>query len=408
MTDNPAQDAAVPRVTVDWYRSTPWWRLVSQTVAISWRASHLLLCAAGLLVTWALTTLSFWLFQPEQIDAPIHWGQPTRPAPALAPFDRELSEVIQAMSGSSESRASMSWFPRSPDSFLQVWRRYLQYPYQALESLTLRRAAYLLFNTLAVIAVWSFVGGCIARRSIHEFGTRITASWSDTLSLVSSRWLSIAWSTGMPTALILMCALLPWLLGWLSNIPVAGPWISGLLMIPLVVMSLGLGWCAAVTAFGFPLAVAAVVTEKKADAFDGVSRAAAYAFQKPVTLILAVAAADWIGHFAGGMVSIAVNTGFAVLERAFETGSFHGLTEQGTLGDRLFSGFVPLMVTAFGFSFFWTASSAIYLILRREVDHAEFDLIDMDAPGLPKSLPPLPAAPDTPKGDSPPATPASE
>ena len=28
-------------------------------------------------------------------------------------------------------------------------------------------------------------------------------------------------------------------------------------------------------------------------------------------------------------------------------------------------------------AFFWTASAATYLILRREVDHAEFDLIDM-------------------------------
>ncbi|MFN9605624.1 MAG: hypothetical protein ACK6A7_19630, partial [Planctomycetota bacterium] len=177
MTDK-VQDVAVPRVSVDWYRSTPWWRLVSQTVSISWRASHLLLCAVGLFVTWGLTALSFAIFQPEQIDAPVRWLEPARNLPALAPFDRDLNEVVQAMSGPSDQGTGITWESRSPDSFLQVWRRYLQYPFQALESLTLRRAAYLLFNTLAVIAVWSFVGGCLARRSIQEFGTRITAPWS--------------------------------------------------------------------------------------------------------------------------------------------------------------------------------------------------------------------------------------
>ena len=52
-------------------------------------------------------------------------------------------------------------------------------------------------------------------------------------------------------------------------------------------------------------------------------------------------------------------------------------------------GIVPLLLMAYGFSFFWTASAATYLILRREVDHAEFDLIDMPATET-KPLPELP------------------
>lgn len=393
MTDREAQDVVVPRMSVDWYRSTPWWRLVSHSIAISWRASHLLLCAAGLLATWCLTTLAFWLFQPELVEQPVRWVEPVRDLPAFAPFDRELSQVVLAMGGSEAPGSSASWYARSPDSFLQVWRRYLEYPFQALENLTVRRAAYLLFCSLAMIGVWSFVGGCIARRSVQEFGTRITAPWSDTIRLVSSRWVSIAWSTAMPTALILICCLIPLVLGWLANIPYIGPWVAGFLMIPLVILSLGAGWCAAVTLFGFPLSVVAIVSEKNADAFDGVSRAAAYSFQKPVTLILAVIAAEWLGHFAGGMVSVAVNTGFAVLESAFNLGASLDLAKQETAWDGLFAGFVPLIVTSFGFSFFWSASSATYLILRREVDNTEFDMIDMDAPGLPKPLPSLPATP---------------
>jgi hypothetical protein len=53
-----------------------------------------------------------------------------------------------------------------------------------------------------------------------------------------------------------------------------------------------------------------------------------------------------------------------------------------------------LLVNSFGFSFFWTASTAIYLVLRKDIDRAEFDLIDMGASALPKSLPKLPATPE--------------
>ncbi|MCY3000048.1 MAG: hypothetical protein NT168_18285, partial [Planctomycetota bacterium] len=49
---------------------------------------------------------------------------------------------------------------------------------------------------------------------------------------------------------------------------------------------------------------------------------------------------------------------------------------------------------AFGFSFFWTASTAIYLVLRKDVDRAEFDLIDMDSTLPAKPLPKLPESPE--------------
>jgi hypothetical protein len=54
-------------------------------------------------------------------------------------------------------------------------------------------------------------------------------------------------------------------------------------------------------------------------------------------------------------------------------------------------GIIPLLISAFCFSYFWTVSSAIYLILRRDVDHTEFDSIDMNVAGEPKALPDLPS-----------------
>ncbi|MFM8400194.1 MAG: hypothetical protein ACKOAH_20380, partial [Pirellula sp.] len=74
--------------------------------------------------------------------------------------------------------------------------------------------------------------------------------------------------------------------------------------------SFGLGWVAAIPLFGFSLSTVAIVTEKQADAFDGMSRASAYVFQRPATLILAVIVAEWLGHFGGSVVSIVLNTGY--------------------------------------------------------------------------------------------------
>lgn len=420
MNDNPPNSVEVPRVAIDWYRTAPWWRLASQSVGISWRASHLLLCAVALVATHWITTLSYTVFQPEWVDSPTSWVQPSRPLPAIAPFAQDahrwVSEMVRekaivretVVASEKEVVESAPWYPFAADSYVQVWRRLVSYPYQAIEALTLRRGAYLLFNFLAVLAIWAFVGGCISRRSIQELGTQITSPWTDTVRLVSKRWLSIIWAISMPIALILFCSLLFMLLGWISNIPALGAWIAGLLLLPLVVLSVALGWCACVSIIGFPLSTSAIVCEKQADAFDGISRAAAYTFQRPVTLILAIIAAEWIGHFAGGIVSIVVNTGFAILARAFSVGSFHTILSLGTFFDSWISSFVPLVITAFGFSFFWTASSAIYLLLRRDVDHTLFDMIDMDAPATAKPLPQLAPPPEATPSAKEAASPPSE
>lgn len=401
-------------MAIDWYRAAPWWRIAAHSVGISWRASHILLCAVALLCTHGLTGLAFRWIQPEGIPAQTDWVHPENDQPVPTPFGLQppstsLARGLAKLSATVDSEPrdglaitttesgtmgyAIPWHLNLPDSYIGVWRKLVAYPYQALESWTVRRTAYFLFAFAVTLAIWSFVGGCLSRRSIQELGTRITSPWTDTLRLVQRRWLSIVWAIAMPLGLLALAALGPLVLGWLANIPGAGPWIAGILMVPVALLSIGAGWCAAISLFGFPLSTAAIVAEKQADAFDGVSRAAAYTFQRPVTLILCVAVAEWIGYYVGAMVSIVLNTGFAFVAQAFRLGSTRPLTALGTPLDSMFHELVPCLITAFGFSFFWTASSAIYLILRREVDHAEFDLIDMEVVAPPKALPKLPDPP---------------
>jgi len=195
----------------------------------------------------------------------------------------------------------------------------------------------------------------------------------------------------MPSGLILLLALGPLMIGWISNIPSIGPWIAGLLLIPTVFFSIAIGWCAAITVLGFPLSVCAIVSEKEADSYDGISRSAAYAFQRPLTLALCVIAAQWLGAIGGYILSLVFASGYLVVNAAFDIGSFSNLAMLDTFWAEIVRGIIPLLMSAFCFSFFWTASSATYLILRRDVDHTEFDLIDMNVSDEPKALPELPS-----------------
>ncbi len=366
MNDSPVDSVVTPKVAIDWYRSTPWWRFASQSIVISWRSTHLLLCAAGLLLTQLWISASQGIFGPDQTKVQ-NWLSP--------------------------SASSQTWMPalavQSTDLPLSIWQQFSFPVFQWLSNPTLNGAAFGLSSMIGVIAIWSFIGGCLTRRSVVELGTQMTAPWAECTQLVLKRWQSIAWSVTMPSGLILMIALLPLILGWISNIPGIGMWIAGLLMIPVVLFSIGIGWCAAITLFGFPLSVCSIVTEKGADAYDGISRSAAYTFQRPLTLALCIIAAQFLSSVGGTFLSIVLSTGLAVIEASFRIGSFSSLENYESMWGPVLRGIVPLLLSAYGFSFFWTAASGTYLILRRDVDHAEFDLIDMGDQET-KTLPELP------------------
>jgi hypothetical protein len=255
MKDSPVDSVATPKVVIDWYRSTPWWRVASQCIVISWRSTHLLLCAAGLLLTQFWLSASHKIFGPETAVVQ-SWITPNAPIQALLP-------ILEA---------------QGTDLPLSIWQQFLFPIHQWLAHPTLNGTAFCLASVIGIVAIWSFVGGCLTRRSVVELGTKMTAPWAESIQLVLRQWQSIAWSVTMPSGLILVIALGPLFLGWISNIPVVGTWLAGLLMIPVVLLSIGIGWCAAITLFGFPLSVCSIVTEKGADAYDGISRSAAYTF----------------------------------------------------------------------------------------------------------------------------------
>ncbi len=362
MNEKVVDSVATPKVSIDWYRAAPWWRLASQTLPISWRASHLFLSALGVLASLITVNFVNWLY--------------------ACPSDFSIGRVARSLD-------TQPFFGLAAEhSPMGVWRSLAEVPLEWLETPTMSQFSASLIALLALVAIWSFVGGCLARRSVIELGTRLTAPWNGTIRIVSHRWLSMVWSILMPLVPISMVCLFPMFLGFVSNAPWMGSTVSMLLLIPLVFLSLGLGWCGAISLLGFPFAICAVVSEKRADAFDGVSRSAAYVFQRPLTLILCVFAFEMIGRVGSQFVDLVLTLGFDLVKSSFESCSWFAFSELQGVASWI-NYFVPLLLTSFGFSFFWTASAATYLIVRRDVDNTEYDQIDMDERDPPQPLPDL-------------------
>jgi hypothetical protein len=164
----------------------------------------------------------------------------------------------------------------------------------------------------------------------------------------------------------------------------------------LALLALGL-------AFGWPLMWAAVAVEG-ADAFEAISRAFTYVFHRPLYCLLyvvqavLVGAAGWllVNLFTGALLilcSWAASWGLGADPQALSADP--GLTALASAGGSLIRFWTVLVMSvpvAFSYSYLWNASTAIYFILRREVEATELgDVLIPEESETRYGLPPLEA-----------------
>jgi len=266
---------------------------------------------------------------------------------------------------------------------------------------TLRNVAFGVTYALAVIGIWGFFGGVIARRSVMELGVRTSIGWVPALKLVASRWRSIVWSILMPLASIAMLALIPLTLGALCRLGSIGQAIALIGAFPGLLVMLGVGWITAIAGLGFPLSVCAIVSEKGADAFDGLSRSAAYLFQRPMSVLCILIVALGVGSLGYWVLDLVLDCGELFFLAAMSLGYGGDLIEVVSRDSTSFPGLLLVglqsvlggLRTAYLLSFFWTASAAAYLTLRWEIDHTDFDDLDLQELGEPVAIPKVTEAP---------------
>ena len=270
--------------------------------------------------------------------------------------------------------------------------------------LTATALSYLLLRNVWNILVWAFFGGMIARMAAFELTRRESLGIERASSQAVMRLPAHVLAPLIAAAALLLAALPLVVAGIFLRLEVVA-WIAGMLWFAILVVGLLLAVLVIGLVAGWPLMWAAIAVEQS-DAFDAVSRAYAYVYQRPLHLagyvviivLLGILGAAAVGLFAFATIELADwaigwGSGDEVLARLQETGTES--TEEGTwmsgaaAGRSLWIRAVLALTAAYPIGFLWCAAVGMYLLLRWHVDGAQTDEIADDELETPTRLPVL-------------------
>lgn len=267
----------------------------------------------------------------------------------------------------------------------------------------IRGFACYLFGVLWTFALWAFAGGFITRVAVLELGLEEQADPVRTFYLVCRRWFDMFTAPLFPLLGVALIALLSVPVGWLliadlGTVLASVLWIFvvlGGVMSAILLIWLFLGW---------PLMWPAISAEETGDSFEAMSRSFAYAFQKPIHYLFYAAVATYLGFIGWSLIDFICDLALhaahwsvswgAGRERVMDLWNTNGpaFSSSKNVGMTLIGfveGLIPAISEAFAFSYFFVASAAIYLLMRRAVDHTEFDEIWTGETGDKMPLPTL-------------------
>ncbi len=306
------------------------------------------------------------------------------------------------------------------------------------------------------LLVWGLFGGAITRLAVVQAARNEKIGLGEALSFARERLQSYFLAPTFPllciaaiTVGLAVFGLVEGLLPWFGDIVLAG------LLWPVVIL-LGLIMAVVLVGLlGYPL-MSPTISAEGSDSFDALSRSYSYVYQSPWQYIWYWTVALFYGaaliFFVGVMGSMAVYLGQWGMNRApwlegtvetDRTPAYFMLEAPQSFGwrDLLLSdsayaveseyiapsgemrkrvdllpeykaklsfpnqvgkwmvsfwlGLVFLLIVGFGYSYFWTASSIIYLLMRKHVDETDLDEVYMEDDEMPMTAP-LPATPATP------------
>lgn len=315
-----------------------------------------------------------------------------------------------------------------------------------------RNTALLVCLILWNLAVWGFVGGVISRLAAVEFARGEKIPISEAVSFVTQRYRHFFLAPLFPLGALLVITVGLAAIGFITgytyffgDIVLAGLFFPVFLIIGLVMAVVVVGL------LGWPLMYPTIAIEGS-DSFDALSRSYSYLYQKPwqflwytlVTLAYGAAVVFFVGLMGSLMVYLTQwgigqapwlysddpardRTNAYLFEHAPTSFGWRDLSlhdspwvEQKTpevvvgespvhyefrekyrasistvnsIGGWLVSfwlGVLFLLILGFSYSYFWTASTILYFLMRKAVDDTELDEIHMDEDeSMPMTPPPL-------------------
>jgi hypothetical protein len=283
--------------------------------------------------------------------------------------------------------------------------------------LTLGEAAFYAFGFLWTLAVWAFPGGMITRRAVVQLATDAAPGLQLTAVFAANRWLWYFLAPLYPLLGIVLLAIPIALMGLLLRISTGfGIAVAGIAWLLVAVAGIGAMWLFGGLIFGWPLMWPAISAERDGDPMDAFSRSYSYIYSKPLHYFFYVVIAATFGALCWAVVWAAAvivqEFGFWALSwggggAAVETireqaldiavGEFNwrnagALWKFGTTLIGLVLALIHAVAGGFRFTYFFTAASAIYVLLRQDVDEKEMDEVFLEPQPERHSSSALPAA----------------
>lgn len=271
--------------------------------------------------------------------------------------------------------------------------------------------AYAWTQLLFHLVVWSLLGGAIARIAAVQFAKRETITARNAVGYSSSRLVSYCGAPLLPLVFIGLFWLLCLIIGLVGRLPGIGTMIAGALWFIPLLIGITLAVILLVIAASWPLMIATISAEGT-DAFDGLSRGYDYILNRPWYALSLLALTVIVGSVGIVLVSLVCQFGvhLAYWGTAWGMGEAN-LTELTPLryaappadpaliapnSPETFGGtaatfwlrVLSWFVRGFVISYFWTAVTIIYFLLRlsldaKPLDHVYVPVADAgDAPPL--------------------------
>jgi hypothetical protein len=275
---------------------------------------------------------------------------------------------------------------------------------------------FLLVFAVIAIALWSLLGGAIARMAALQATRDQRVSGTQGVRFALGRWGWFAGAPFIPVLVALLLLLILFLFGFLFfGIPyvhVALDVVGGLLFVIPILLGLAVGLILIGLAVSVNLLYPAIAVEGT-DAFDANSRAYSYVLGRPWHLLFYNLVALVYGALTYLFMGLVIFLALLIAQKFVSLGA--GVFMDSPTGGSRFDDIVPppefgelsyrpettnlnttgviaahlakvwvylfvALLAAYAISFYFCAQTWIYLLLRRSTDATEFDEVQLDPP----------------------------
>ncbi len=381
---------------VAWAEICPW-LIIFKVFRLAIGGRVLLMAALAILITLAGWSMlgSFFDVGPE-IDA---WLRPADGCPWVA-LESHVPDYPAVPSVSTAANPA-GMITSGRDGVFGPWVQLTRPLLAAMSSdRTLSDVGCLLLCALWSLATWAFFGAAITRIAVVQLAAEERVGLAASLRFACSKWLSFFAAPLFPMGGVVLAGIPVFILGLLMRAEV-GLLLSAVVWPLAIVAALFMAVLLLGLIFGWPL-MWGTVSAEGTDTFDALSRSYAYVFQRPLHYLFYAVVASIIGYlgwllvsnFAAGVVFLSyyvAGWGAGGIELAPGAEGLGSLGYAGAVLIRVWTGCVKILAVGYLYSYFWTATAAIYLLLRRNVDATELDevYLDEDASEESYGLPPL-------------------